>query len=104
MTRRIPAIVTAIRQRREDAGISQRELAAMVHTDWSAIRDFERGRCAVGLVKLEQRLAALRCELAVVPACPIARAQEAADWLEAQGWIVQPPNPDARARPARVAL
>lgn len=25
------------------------------------------------------------------------RREEAADWLQAQGWNVQPPNPDARA-------
>ena len=97
--RPIPAIVTAIRRRREEAGITQRQLAEMVHTDWSAIRDFERGRCVVGLVKLDQRLVALQCELAIVPRCPVARAQEAADWLQAQGWSVEPPNPDARARP-----
>lgn len=99
MTHPIPATVATFRQRREEAGISQRALAELVCTDWSAIRDFERGRCVLSLVKVERRFAALGLQLAVVPVDPIARAREAADWLQAQGWRVEaPPQPeDARA-------
>ena len=89
------AIVATFRQRREEAGISREAMAERLCADWSTIRDFERGRCVQALAKIERRFAVLDLQLAVVPNDPVARAREAADWLQAQGWTVEPPGEGA---------
>ena len=53
------------------------------------------GRGVLSLVKVEQRFAVLGLQLTAVPVCPLARAREAADWLQAQGWTVEPPGEGA---------
>lgn len=89
--RAIPALIATFRRRREQAGISQRQFAEIVSTDWSATRDFERGRCSMGVVKLEQRFGALGLELAPVPMDLRDRIREAAEFLKSHGWSVEPP-------------
>lgn len=92
MTRPVPAIVALFRKAREERGISQPDMAKRLNVHPCVVRDFERGRSNMGMVKVERKFAALDLELAVVPIDPGKRAQEAADWLMAQGWKVEGPD------------
>ena len=94
MTHTVPPIVAAFRNHRRAAGLSRHQVAELLHTRWAAIRDFERGRCAMVVVKLEARFRVVGRELAAVPIDPLVRAQEYAAWLQAQGWSVEGPNGD----------
>lgn len=91
MNRPVPAIVAAFRRAREKAGLTQRTMAERLNTCPTAVRHFEGGRWANGITKVDRWFRSLDLEIVAVSTDPLVRAQEAAEWLRAQGWTVEAP-------------
>lgn len=85
-------VVQAIGQELKARGMSVTELAHASGVERSIVSGWFRCRTQPTLRSMEAVMGVLDMTVAPMPVCQTERATQAADWLQAQGWTVEPPS------------